>query len=180
MFGASSTRFVLAFVAMLSGARCGGGGDPVDAGEGTEPARSFASSRVAATLGQLSRATTTRGFEPDGTERRGFLVEHSPEVVEVAWRSGACYVVVASATEAVRELELQVFDAEGTPIARDEGRGPLAAMHVCPPQSGAFYVAVEASLGNGLYGVRSFRGPSGLEVRPADILRAAEPERTQR
>ncbi len=143
-------------------------------------ADAFVSSRVAASLGQLSRAATTRGFTLEGVERRGFLVERGPEVAEVSLRSGNCYLLIATASEAVRELEITLYDGDGTEVARDDATGPLAALHHCPPQSGTFFASVQATAGNGLYGLRTFRGPSGLDVRTEDIVRAAEPERPAR
>jgi hypothetical protein len=154
--------------------------DPAPSDEAASRADAFVSSQVAAALGQMGRAATTRGFTRDGVEHRGFLVERGPDVREASLRSGSCYLFVAAASEAVRELELTLYHGDGTEVGRDDATGRLAAFHHCPPQSGVFYLGVEATAGNGLYGVRTFRGPNGLDVPTEDIVRAAEPERSLR
>lgn len=148
--------------------------------DGAPRADAFVSSQVAASLGQLERAATTRGFTRDGVEHRGFLVERGPLVHEASLRSGSCYVFVAAASQAVRELELTLYHGDGTEVGGDDANGRLAVFHHCPAQSGVFYVGVQATAGNGLYGLRTFRGPNGLDVRAEDIVRAAEPARPQR
>ncbi|GAB4204346.1 MAG: hypothetical protein OHK0013_19190 [Sandaracinaceae bacterium] len=158
-------------------------GAPLEGGgERGEPTRAdaFVSSQVAAALGQMGRAATTRGFTRDGVEHRGFLVERGPDVREASLRSGSCYLFVAAASEAVRELEITLYHGDGTEVGRDDATGRLAAFHHCPAQSGVFYLGVQATAGNGLFGLRTFRGPNGLDVRTADIVRAAEPERSPR
>jgi hypothetical protein len=143
-------------------------------------AAQFVSSRVSASLAQLSRAATTRGFTQEGTDHRGFVVERGPVVVEMPLRSGSCYLLVAAGSEAVRELDVALHAGDGTEVARDDATGALAALHHCPPQSGTFYASVQATAGNGLFALRVLRGPNGLDVRPEDIVRAAEPERGAR
>lgn len=149
--------------------------------EPSQPAASeFVSSRVSASLGQLARAATTRGFTEEGPDRRGFLVERGPNVVEVQLRSGSCYLLIAAGSEAIRELDVTLHAGDGAEVVRDDATGRLAALHHCPPQSGTFYASVQATAGNGLYALRVLRGPNGLDVRTEDIVRAADPERPTR
>jgi hypothetical protein len=112
----------------------------------------------------------TRGFVALEDPRRGFLVEHGADVRPVSMRSGTCYVVVATSSEAVRELDVRIFDSEGGEAARDANAGPRAALRFCPAQSGAYYVSVQASAGNGVFEARTFRGPTGLDVRIDDVF----------
>ncbi|MCZ7684853.1 MAG: hypothetical protein M5U28_41200 [Sandaracinaceae bacterium] len=56
---------------------------------------------------------------------------------------------------------------------RDERRARRAAL--LPSQSGTYYVAAHASAGSGIFEVRAFRGPTGLEIRMDDIFREAAP-----
>ncbi len=141
-----------------------------------EGSASFVSGRVDALLGQLTRAATTRGFTSEGAVRRGFLVERGPEIVEIPLRSGSCYVVLAAASEAVRELDMTLYAGDGTELARDATPGRLAVIHHCPLQSGTGFVGVQAASGNGLFALRTLRGPNGLEVRSEDIVHAVEGE----
>jgi hypothetical protein len=143
-------------------------------------ANAFVSSRVSSSLGQLARAATTRGFTEEGPDRRGFLVERGPDVIEVQLRSGSCYLLVSAGSEAIRELDVTLHAGDGAEIVRDDATGRLAALHHCPPQSGTFYVSVQATAGNGLFALRVLRGPNGLDVRTEDIIRAADPERPTR
>ncbi len=148
--------------------------------EQSPTANEFVSSRVSASLGQLARAATTRGFTEEGPDRRGFLVERGPNVLEIQLRSGSCYLLVAAGSEAIRELDVTLHQGDGAEVVRDGATGRLTALHHCPPQSGTFYAAVQATAGNGLYALRVLRGPNGLDVRTDDIVRAAEPERPTR
>jgi hypothetical protein len=116
----------------------------------------------------------TRGFAPSGEPWRGFLVDRASDVRELSMRSGTCHVVLAGASSEVRELNLRVFDSEGSEVVQDATSGPLAALRFCPHQSGTYFVAVQVSAGSGLFEVRSFRGPTGLDVRMDDVFREAQ------
>ena len=146
------------------------------------PARAeeFVSSQASAALGQLARAATTRGFTVEGSDRRGFLVERGPEVLELPLRSGSCYLLLAAGSEGIRELEIALHHGDGSEVARDDANGRVAALHHCPAQSGTFYASVQATAGNGLFALRVLHGPNGLDVQTADIVRAVEPERAPR
>lgn len=134
-------------------------------------AAEFRSSRVDLALADASQVVQTRGFTDRGDEWRGFLLEQAADVHELRMRSGTCYVVLAAGTSALRELDLRLFDSEGSDIAQDDARGAAAALRFCPPQSGTYYVAARASAGTGLFGARTFRGPAGLEIRMDDLFR---------
>ncbi len=154
-----------------------GCGERRDAGEAEQDrprAAEFRSSRVSRAMDAASEIVRTRGFAPDGEEWRGFLVDHASDVRELAMRAGTCHVVLAGASVEVRELNLRVFDSEGSEVVHDATSGPLAALRFCPHQSGTYYVAVRASAGSGLFEVRSFRGPTGLEIRIDDVFREAQ------
>src|SRR5690606_29977201 len=117
----------------------------------------------------------TRGFAPTGEDWRGFLVQHASDVRELPMRSGTCYVGLAAASSAVRELSLRVFDSDGGEVMSEDVRGPAASLLFCPSQSGTYYLAVSASAGNGLFEVRAFRGPTGLDIRIDDVFREVAP-----
>lgn len=140
-------------------------------------AAEFRSSRVQAAMDAASALVRTRGFAVMGDEWRGFLVERSSEVREMPMRSGTCYVGLAAASAGMREMSLRIFDSDGGEVASDATSGPLAALRFCPSESGTYYVAVSASSGSGLFEVRTFRGPTGLEIRMDDVFReVARPE----
>ncbi len=155
-----------------------GCGDPDPSGaEATEApphAADFRSSRVSRAMDAASEIVRTRGFAAYGDQWRGFLVDHASDVRELAMRSGTCHVVLAGASAEVRELNLRVFDSEGSEVVHDATSGPLAALRFCPHQSGTYYLAVQVSAGSGLFEVRAFRGPTGLDIRMDDVFREVQ------
>ena len=141
---------------------------------GTQPIRraeEFRSEHVAGRLEVAENLLKTRGFTPEGEEWRGFLVDQGSEVTEASLRGGSCYVVIATGSSSLQELNVRVFDSDGTQVARDGQAGPNAALRYCPPHGGAHYVAALATAGTGLFGVRRYVGPAGLAVRVDDLFR---------
>lgn len=155
-----------------------------EAPDGPAPIRAgeYRSPRVERAIEAATDVVRTRGFAELGEPWRGFLVDHAAEVEERAMRTGTCYLVLAAASSAMRELNLRVFDSEGGEVMQDTTTGSMAALRYCPAQSGTYYVTIHASSGSGLFEVRFFRGPTGLEIRVDDLFRAVEPEpeRTER
>ena len=135
-----------------------------------ERAADFRADAVNRSLEAASAVVRTRGFAAGGDPWRGFLVEHQAGVEEAPMRAGTCTVVLAAASAALRELHLGIYDADGATVAEAKGPGRAAARY-CPSQSGTYYVAVRAAAGNGLFQVRRFRGPTGLDVRLDDVFR---------
>jgi hypothetical protein len=138
-------------------------------------AAEFRSSRVQEAVEAASDIVQTRGFAAMGEHWRGFLVEHDSDVREQPMRAGTCYLVLGAASSAMRELNLRVFDSDGGEVVQDGTDGSMAALRFCPSQSGTYYVAVHASAGSGLFEVRTFRGPTGLDIRIDDLFREVSP-----
>lgn len=143
-------------------------------------AAEYRSSRIAQAVDAAAEVVETRGFSEGGESWRGFLVEHGSEVREVPMRTGTCWVVLAASSSNVRELILRVFDSDGGAVVEDTDSGPRAALRFCPSQSGTYYVAAQAAIGSGLFEVRTFRGPTGLEIRTDDLFREVAAEGTPR
>ncbi len=134
-------------------------------------AASFRSRAVDAALDKAGDALQTRGFAPDGTQWRGFLVDRASKVTDVSMSSGTCYVVIGEGSSAVRE-------ARPAHLRQRRGRGGPglhlgagAVLRYCPAQSGRYYLAARATAGSGLFGVRRFRGPTGLHIRVDDLFK---------
>jgi hypothetical protein len=134
------------------------------------PAGEYRSASVDSSLDLAMRAAQTRGYSADGVPFRGFAVEQSTAVDELSLESGSCYALVAAASGGVRDLDLALFDADGSEAARDLTSGASAALVFCPVTSGTYYGVVRATAGSGLFGVRLFRGPTGLDVSPEDLV----------
>jgi hypothetical protein len=133
-------------------------------------AAAYRSDSVDAALDVAILAARTRGYSAEGVPFRGFAVEQSTTVEEISLENGSCYALVAAASGGVRELDLALFDADGIEAARDVTSGPSAALVFCPVVTGTYYGVVRATEGSGLFGVRSFRGPTGLDVSPQDLV----------
>ena len=167
-------RWLVIFTLVLSA--CGPAEtEPVEVDPEPSRADEFRSSRVEEAVEAASEVVQTRGFATMDDAWRGFLVEQSVEVRERAMRSGTCYVVLAAGSSAVRELNVGVFDSDGGEVVQDATDGPRAALRFCPAQSGTYYLTVRATAGSGLVELRTFRGPTGLDIRVDDLFREVSP-----
>lgn len=141
----------------------------------TDRAKDFHSKPVDEALDGAADRVRTRGFTRDGEDWRGFVVQHETEIVELSLQSGTCYVVIGVGSSALKELDLRVFDSDGAEVAQDGQTGGRAAVQYCPPQSGTHYLGVRATVGNGLFAVRRFRGPTGLDVHADELFPKPSP-----
>lgn len=143
------------------------GGEP--AAEAEPPVRraaEYRSERLEVALEAASEVVRARGFHDDeGAALRGFLVDRGSATDAESLRSGNCYVIVAVASSAVRSLEVALYDSDGAAVARS---GLTPALHYCPPTSGTYFVAARAT-GSGLFALRVFEGPTGIDVRLDDL-----------
>ncbi|GAB5548536.1 MAG: hypothetical protein RLO52_31215 [Sandaracinaceae bacterium] len=157
-------------------------GAPAEGPGDTPRAADYRSPRVQQAMESASDVVQTRGFSALGEPWRGFLVDQAADVREQPMRAGTCYLVLGAGSSALRELNLRVFDSDGGEVVQDAMDGASAALRFCPSQSGTYFVAVRAAAGSGLFEVRIFRGPTGLEVRMDDLFRdgAAEASREGR
>lgn len=165
-------RFGFFVLALVSG--CSGFGES-PSGEDSLPAAEYRSASVDEGLDATLRAAQTRGFSPDGDVTRGFLLEGSVDVHEVALAAGSCYAVLAAGSTGLREIDLALYLADGSEGARDGATGRSAALLYCPVHGGTYYLTLRASAGNGLFGVRVANGPTGLDVTATDLLPAPSP-----
>lgn len=171
----SPVRALHSLLLVCSLAGCDEAAGALEADEDVPRAAEFRSAAVGSAMDAASRLVRTRGFAASPEGWRGFLVEHASDTHELSMRAGTCYVALAAGSRAMRELNLRVFDSDGGEVVHDATSGPLAALRFCPSQSGTYYLAVHASAGNGLFEVRTFRGPTGLEIRIDDVFREVAP-----
>lgn len=161
-------------------AACAPRSEPLPAAEPEAPrAASYRSPPLEATLGDAGESLETRGYAAKGETWRGFLVQQDAVVRELPLRSGACTVLLGTASPGLRELDLHVFDADGAEVAGDDLTGPHAALRYCPTQSGTYYLVARSRTGNGLFAARRFAGPTGLVVRVDDLFPEDKPLRTE-
>jgi hypothetical protein len=164
------------------GAACSPGdtGSPLGSQSDAPQAAEYRSSSVTRAMDAAAEIVRTRGFAAAEGPWRGFVVEHASDVREHAMRSGTCYLALAAGSAAVRELNLRVFDSDGGEVVQDTTSGALAALRFCPSQSGTYFIAVHAAAGSGLFELRTFRGPTGLEIRIDDLFREVAPRAEER
>lgn len=112
-------------------------------------------------LDAAERTLRTRGLTRRAGQPSGFLLERRAQVATLPIRAGRCYTFVAAASPGIEDLDVLVFDAEGAQVAYDTARSGHAATRLCPPQTGTYYVAVRAAVGNGVFALRWFEGASG-------------------
>ncbi|MEM9189179.1 MAG: hypothetical protein AAGF12_08390 [Myxococcota bacterium] len=133
------------------------------------PAEEFRSPRIEDALDQIAEKVQTRGFLSVEDHWRGFVVENTSSVHSVSLDEDQCYVIVANGSEELAELDLRIFAADGTELAADVEGGRGAALHYCPPHPGTHYLSVRATEGNGLFSVRRYQGPAGIDIRLDDL-----------
>jgi len=129
-------------------------------------AAEFRSEVVDTALERASDVVRTRGFSREGEVWRGFLVDRGVATDELSMRSGRCYVVLAVGSSAIEELDLRLHESAGGEVARS-GAG-TTALRYCPSRSGTYFLTARAR-GAGLFAVRRFRGPQGLDIRLDDL-----------
>ncbi|MEM9074532.1 MAG: hypothetical protein AAGE52_38915 [Myxococcota bacterium] len=156
-------------IALTLGLACGG----EERAPQPRQAAEFHSETVESALESAAAVVRTRGFTEKAEEPwRGFLVDRGASVDEVRLRRGNCYVVLGATTPGVRSLTVTLHDSDGGEVARS---GPAAgAVRYCPPRGGTYFVAVHAD-GSGLFAVRWFEGPTGLEIRLDDLIAEGRP-----
>lgn len=72
--------------------------------------------------------------------------------------SGACATIVAVGGAGVRDLDAQLLDARGQPVAHDTTAEPQAVLRVCPEAAGAFTLVVRATSGAGSWVAAAWQG----------------------
>jgi hypothetical protein len=168
-------RTVLAFALMLG--PLGACDDEIVAEPAPSPRRAseYRSERLVPVLEAADEHVRTRGFAPEGDEWRGFLVDQGSAVDEVALEAGACYVWIGAASTALVELSLRTYDSDGAEVAQDAHPGATAALHFCPAHAGTYYVGALATRGTGLFAVRRYAGPTGLDLQLDDLFGGVPP-----
>lgn len=136
-------------------------------------AAEFRSEAVETELERAAAVVRTRGFTDLGeTPWRGFLVDRGAAVDEARMERGSCYVVFAAVSAAMRDLTIALYDSDGGEVA--QSAPGTRALRYCPPQTGTYFLALRAD-GSGLFAVRRFEGPTGLDIRLDDLVGEARP-----
>jgi len=157
-----------------AGARTGAAPVAEPAPRAPAAAAAYRSPALERDVARAAAVVETRGYASVGSPWRGFLVQQAPATRPLRLQPGTCTVAIAASSEAVRELDLRVYDADGGEVGQDTLVGRDAALRFCPSQSGTYYLVARATAGNGLFVSRRFQGPAGLDVRIDDLFRPGE------
>jgi hypothetical protein len=131
------------------------------------PARTMA--RVAETLAGM-------GYAPTGAEGRAFIVRQRMLTMPVPLEAGRCYVIVATSSRELADLDSYLFQASGALADQDRRRDNHPTIAHCAAETGTAYVVYEAFDGNGLFYHAVFAGPAGTPVAAEDLFADVEAE----
>lgn len=101
--------------------------------------------RIAVTHNVLGPA----GFGAVGPISEGRLGQGESDDVEVQLQARQCYSINAFGDSGIWDLDLDVLDAQGVPVAGDASRSPQASVHFCPERGGRFTLRISAASGAG-------------------------------
>ncbi|MEM6958877.1 MAG: hypothetical protein AAF645_24560, partial [Myxococcota bacterium] len=124
----------------------------------------FVSGELEARLEEADGRLRARGLSEETFAWRGFLIDGDADARELELQRGACHAFVAAVSSGISEIDLVLHDSEG--IERARGSGTL---RLCANESGVHFLSVRAA-GSGLFSVRRYVGPTGLDVRLDDVL----------
>ncbi|MBN1773993.1 MAG: hypothetical protein JXB32_22225 [Deltaproteobacteria bacterium] len=101
--------------------------------------------RIAATHNVLGPT----GFASLGPISEGYLGQGEADEVELQLQGRECYSINAFGADGIWDIDLDVLDAQGVPLAGDAARSPQASVHFCPERSGRYALRVTAMSGAG-------------------------------
>ncbi|MBI5487846.1 MAG: hypothetical protein HY905_10980 [Deltaproteobacteria bacterium] len=93
------------------------------------------------------------GFGQLGPISEGELGQGESADVDLPLSANQCYSVTAFGDQGVWDLDAEILDPDGTPVASDAARGPQASVYYCAQRSGRHVMRVTASSGAGAYAV---------------------------
>jgi hypothetical protein len=112
----------------------------------------------------VHNAFAAMGMSEIGPIQTGSLAEGRDARFEIAAPAG-CVTVGAFGTGGVKDLDVEVFDAESRSLGRDAADGPDAVVRACPRAGGPVTVVVRMTRGAGDFALASWAG-GGLPGTP--------------
>lgn len=126
-------------------------------------------------LARSRSALRARGLLPVGEPAVDSVAEGDGLRVAVPMDPDRCYVVVARGGEGLSDIDLMLFDEQGTEVARDLESDPEPSLEVCPEAGGQYVAEASAYEGAGAIGVIVLAGPRPAERPEEDVLAPQEP-----
>jgi len=96
------------------------------------------------------------GRSPVSPLLRGNLSTSATQDFSVSLQSGHCYTVVGVGEPSVSDLDMFLFDQNGTQIAQDQATDNFPIVQVCPSVPGSYRVQVKMYSGYGQFGLQVF------------------------
>jgi hypothetical protein len=127
-----------------------GGGGPIAFAPNLGP-NDFLSNRMREIAGRYAQ-----GRAPVSPLMRGNLQTSQTQDFSVALAAGRCYTVVGVGEPSVTDLDLFLFDQNGTQVAQDQATDNFPIVQVCPSVPGNNRVQVKMYSGYGAFGLQIF------------------------
>ncbi len=96
------------------------------------------------------------GQVPSSQVYQGTLGQRSVQDVSVPLEYGRCYMFIATATPATRDIDLFVFDPSGSPVGQDDANDNYPHVRVCPRLPGPYRAQILSSGDAGPYAMQVF------------------------
>ncbi len=104
-------------------------------------------------LAAVHNAMAPAGFGQLGPISEGVLAQAETADIAMPLRSGDCYAISAFGDNGIWDLDVELLDADGVPLASDSARSPQASLFACPQGGSRFTLRVTAASGAGHYAV---------------------------
>jgi hypothetical protein len=129
---------------------------------------------VESRLAQAREPLLARGLAVRGEASFHVLGEGSSARRTESLSSDRCYTIAVASTDALTDVDLFVYDAQGAEIARDLGHDAVPALQVCPIEAGPHTFEARAFAGAGGLGLQVFEEPARVSPNDASPRLAEE------
>ena len=123
-------------------------------GPGLEP-RFLAVHNALAAMGLAQVGSIHEGTLGEGQEARAALE-----------LTAGCTTIVALGGDGLRDLDAQLLDAQGKPLAHDTTTEPQASLRTCLEAAGTYVLVLHASAGGGTWVAAAWQGGAGATAGP--------------
>jgi len=114
----------------------------------------------------VHNALAAMGLAQVGPIHEGTLAE-GREVRAALELTEGCTTIVALGGEGLRDLDAQLLDAQGKPLAHDTTTEPQASLRTCLESAGTYVLVLRASAGAGTWVAAAWQGGAGAAAGPS-------------
>ncbi len=116
------------------------------------------SMRLSPSFVAVHNSMAAMGLAQSGEISEGSLGEGDAARINARLRGGDCYTIVAFGSDGVNDIDVEVLDDTGEPIASDRTTDNQAAVQICPDVEADYQIAVRMAAGSGSYVLSSWSG----------------------